>query len=180
MSALPGVEPQHQPIARDFRARTSLAESWTDPAPRVVWDRELGAKKLELPADRIGDLLVLAARDWVIGRRYDHFHLDIGRHPTRYELDRTAPDHPVYVTPTCRHMGVANSRGLAEAGITRDTADPPGGEIVRENGEPTGLLHETAQGLVKSKLPAYEIKDMVAAIEKAGGSVELLAEKSAS
>ena len=54
---------------------------------------------------------------WVIGRGYDHFKLDVGRHPYREELDAAAPDHPVYIVRTCGHLAVANSRALALAGI---------------------------------------------------------------
>ncbi len=105
---------------------------------------------------------------WILGRRYDHYHLPGGQHPTRHDLDRATGDHPVYITRTCGHMGVANSKALELCGITRDTANPQGGEIVKENGEPTGLLHETAQGLVKSRLPAYSIDELVDGIEAAG------------
>lgn len=105
---------------------------------------------------------------WILGRRYDHYHLAGGQHPTRYDLDRATGDHPVYITRTCGHMGVANSKALEICGITRDSPNPQGGEIVKENGEPTGLLHETAQALVKSHLPAYSVDELVAGIEAAG------------
>ena len=65
---------------------------------------------------------------WILGRRYDHFHLDVARHPTREDLDAAAPDHPVYITRTCGHVGVANSAALALAGVDEDSSDPPGGE----------------------------------------------------
>src|SRR5687768_4178115 len=52
------------------------------------------------------------------------------------------------------HTGWANSRALAAAGITRETRDPVGGVIVRdEAGEPTGVLKEAAQRLVRGLLP---------------------------
>ena len=66
------------------------------------------------------------------------------RHPTRWDLDKVSPDHPVWLVRCCAHMGVANSAALKLAGISRDTPNPPGGVIVRENGEPTGLLQERA------------------------------------
>ena len=106
---------------------------------------------------------------WILGRRYDHFHLDIARHPTREDLDAAAPDHPVYITRTCGHVGVANSAALALAGIDEDSADPPGGEIQRDGGRLTGVLFETAQDFIKAVLPPLSQAQMVAALETAGG-----------
>ncbi|MDX1401909.1 MAG: amidohydrolase family protein, partial [Kiloniellales bacterium] len=109
-----------------------------------------------------------APGEWVVGRRYDHFHLDIGRHPTRSELDEAVPDHPCYITRTCGHIGVANSRALALAGIDESSENPPGGEIVRDDAGLTGALFETAQQLVKDVMPPLSSERMVAALEAAG------------
>ena len=55
---------------------------------------------------------------------------------------------------TCAHIVVCNSRALERAGIGRDTAAPPGGEIDRgPDGEPTGVLRETAMGMVLRQIP---------------------------
>lgn len=86
---------------------------------------------------------------WLTGRGYNEAMLPERRHPTRHDLDLASTEHPIALTRTCGHMIVANSRALELAGVTRDTPDPAGGVIVRdERGEPTGLLMETAQGLV--------------------------------
>ena len=106
--------------------------------------------------------------DWVLGRRYDHFHLDIGRHPTRAELDQAAADRPLFITRTCGHVGVANSRALTLAGIDETTPDPQGGRIERENGRPNGVLFENAMNLVKKILPPLSGERMIAALELAG------------
>ncbi|MEZ4568768.1 MAG: amidohydrolase [Thermomicrobiales bacterium] len=69
-----------------------------------------------------------------------------GRPPTRQELDAVAPNNPVYLRQRSGHEAATNSLGLKLAGITRDTPDPEGGRIVRdEDGEPTGLLIENAE-----------------------------------
>ncbi len=47
------------------------------------------------------------------GAGYDHTKLDTGAHPTRDELDRAVPDHPVMVVRACGHVSVFNSRALA-------------------------------------------------------------------
>jgi predicted amidohydrolase YtcJ len=72
------------------------------------------------------------------------------RWPTRADLDAAAPDHPVYVRGIWGYWNkppvhsVANTAALRRAGITRDTAPPPGVRIVKDaSGEPTGLFVET-------------------------------------
>lgn len=84
---------------------------------------------------------------WVTGSRYQETKL--GRHPTRADLDAAGTEHPVSVSHSSGHQSVVNSLALRLAGITRDTPDPAGGHIVRdERGEPTGRLQESAQRLV--------------------------------
>ena len=69
-------------------------------------------------------------------------------------IDAVISDRPVYVSERDGHMGLANSKALEMAGITRDTPDPPNGHIMRDvNGEPTGELKESAQDAVYSKIP---------------------------
>ncbi len=102
---------------------------------------------------------------WVLGRGYDDQSLAERRHPTRYDLDAVAPDHPVVITNASGHLCVANTRALALAGITRETEPPEGGGIVHDaNGDPTGLLLETAQGLVTDLIPELTEDDLVEAL----------------
>lgn len=110
-----------------------------------------------------------ALGEWIIGWGYDEAKFKDERHPTRWDLDRGAPDHPVVCERTCAHMLVVNSKALELAGITRETADPPGGEITRDgNGEPTGMLKETAQDLIKKIIPAPSVDQIREAIKQAG------------
>lgn len=110
--------------------------------------------------------------NWVFGRGYDHFELDVKRHPLREELDQVAPDNPVYIKRTCGHMGVANSRALELAGIREGVAQPAGGHVEAQNGKLTGLLQETAQQLVYKAFPAATFADFVTGIE-AGAQLNL-------
>jgi hypothetical protein len=74
---------------------------------------------------------------------------------TRAELDRAAPNNPVYLP--IGHFTLVNSEALALAGITKETPDPNGGIIHRDGatGEPNGTLEEAAQDLVQNLLPAW-------------------------
>jgi predicted amidohydrolase YtcJ len=91
---------------------------------------------------------------WLLGRGYNEAAMIERRPPTRADLDRAAPDRPVVLTRTCGHIYAVNSRALAAAGIGADTASPAGGIVERdERGELTGLLHETAMGLVMRVMP---------------------------
>lgn len=141
----------------------------------------LGLTMIELdlrPARaRTLDALLAAVRErareaprgaWVLARGYDQFHLDVGRHPYREELDAAAPDNPVYLVRTCGHVAVANSAALALAGIDEATPVPQGGAIERQNGRLTGLLAETGRDRLKAVLPDPTDAELVAAIERAG------------
>ena len=83
--------------------------------------------------------------DWVRGWGYNHEKLAESRHPRREDLDRVSQEHPEILVRTCNHISAVNSRALEVLGISRDTPDPEGGTIERdERGEPTGVLIETA------------------------------------
>lgn len=85
---------------------------------------------------------------WIRGYGYDDSPLGLGRHLSRHDLDTVATDRPVRVEHRSGHACVLNSVGLATVGIGRNTPDPPGGIIVRDDrGEPTGLLLEMATWL---------------------------------
>lgn len=89
---------------------------------------------------------------WVFGGQWDIPAL--GEQPSRAQLDAIAPDMPVFLIDTSGHSGWVNSKALEIAGITKDTPNPEGGIIERdENGEPTGLLHELATWAVRKHIP---------------------------
>jgi predicted amidohydrolase YtcJ len=93
------------------------------------------------------------AGQWVTGGRYQETKL--GRHPTRWDLDRASTNHPIIVSHSSGHQSVCNSLALGLARITPQTADPPGGKFVRrEDGELTGLLQERAAAMVRAAGPA--------------------------
>jgi predicted amidohydrolase YtcJ len=75
-------------------------------------------------------------------------------------IDAVIADRPVYVTERDGHMGLANTKALQMAGVTKATADPPNGHIMKDaSREPTGELKEAAQELVMSKFPERTAED---------------------
>jgi len=100
------------------------------------------------------------------------------RWPTRHDLDRVAPDHPVYIRAIWGHwrntlplVSIANSRALERAGIGRDTCPPaPSIDIQKDaRGDPTGVLIEhTYKPLVEHTLmaaaPRFTVEDRVAGL----------------
>jgi predicted amidohydrolase YtcJ len=128
-----------------------------------------GAASLADLQDRIAAAAArLAPGAWLQGRGYNEAHLIEGRSPTRWDLDRLVADRPVVLTRTCGHIVACNSRALEVAGIDRNTADPPGGVIARgPDGQPSGLLHETAVGQVQAHLPVPTRDDYAAMITAA-------------
>ncbi len=88
---------------------------------------------------------------WVLGRGWDQNDWPEGQRalPHHRELSAAVPDHPVWFTRIDGHAGLANLLVLQGANITRTTADPSGGEILRdEAGEPTGVLIDGAMSAV--------------------------------
>ncbi|MCL1896551.1 MAG: amidohydrolase family protein [Clostridiales bacterium] len=82
---------------------------------------------------------------WISLWGYDEERLKDRRHPTREDLDEAAPGHLVQLCRYCGHAGVFNTMALKTAGISMDTMGRfPAGQVISENGELTGLLHETA------------------------------------
>lgn len=86
---------------------------------------------------------------------------------TRQELDRAAPDHPVYLP--IGHFGLVNSLALELAGIAKDSPDPDGGIIHRDpaTGELNGTLEEGAEDIVANILPEWTPEERVIQVKVA-------------
>jgi hypothetical protein len=95
------------------------------------------------------------AGEWITGGNWDHENWPSKRHPRKEMIDPVSAGHPVMIQRLDGHIALANSRALELAGITRDTPDPQGGEIVKDekSGEPTGILRDTAMDLVDKVIP---------------------------
>jgi predicted amidohydrolase YtcJ len=110
---------------------------------------------------------------WVTGGGWD-LPIFPQANPRKEDLDALVPDRPAVLSAADGHSVWVNSRALALAGVTKDTADPPGGRIERDpaTGEPTGTLRESASGLVGRRVPelgpADHLKGLRAGQEIAG------------
>ena len=118
--------------------------------------------------DRIREYAAkLPKGQWIIGGDWDQENWSPARLPNHELIDPVAGDHPVFVNRHDGHMVLVNNVTLHLAGITRDTPDPPGGTIVRDNrGEPTGILKDAAKDAVARLIPPLstgEIEDIVRA-----------------
>ena len=93
--------------------------------------------------------------EWILGSGWDQTRWPDQKFPGRLQLDEAAPQNPVYLEHVSGHIAVVNSLALKHAEITKDTPDPPGGQIERfADGEPTGLLKEDpAQEMVWERVP---------------------------
>ena len=104
---------------------------------------------------------------WILGRGWNQdFFSGDKRMPTRWDLDKVSLEHPVCATRACGHALAVNSRALELLGVTADTLQVEGGEIVMENGEPNGVFLDNAMDLVHAALPApgkEDVKDMLRA-----------------
>jgi len=105
--------------------------------------------------------------EWITGRGWDHtiWKQDF---PRKTDLDKVAPNNPVYLVRVDGHVGWANSAALKLAGIDKNTPNPNGGEIERDaTGEATGILKETAQGLVGRFVPQPSAEQQIKGLELA-------------
>ena len=88
--------------------------------------------------------------------------------PTRQQLDAVVADRPVILPNSDYHGAWANTRALELAGIGRDTPDPFGGRIERDqHGEPVGMLQESAMGLVLDLAPKPDAEQRAAGLRTA-------------
>jgi predicted amidohydrolase YtcJ len=101
---------------------------------------------------------------WIEGGEWDHTIWNPPALPTRQLIDALTPQNPVFVSRLDGHMKLANSVALKMANVTRDTPDPPGGTIVRDqSGEPTGMLKDAAQSFVDRVIPSASTEERMEA-----------------
>ena len=104
--------------------------------------------------------------EWILGHGWNQNTWGVW--PTAKELDGIAPNNPVYLTAKSLHAGLVNSAAMKLANITSETPDPQNGQVQRDaEGNATGVLLETAMGLVSDAIPESTVAENVNAIEEA-------------
>lgn len=106
---------------------------------------------------------------WILGTGWNQVNWGLDRMPTAAELDGATGGKPAWLTRVDGHAGWANSAALETAGVTAASADPAGGEILRQSGSkaPAGVLVDAATALVEAKLPRPRPEDRDAALAEA-------------
>jgi predicted amidohydrolase YtcJ len=135
----------------------------------VLYDVELSdvSRMSEVLAMVAAKVATLKPGEWVRGSGWDEGKLAELRYIYASDLDKVAPDNPVWLTQTTGHYGVANSYAMRLAKITAETKDPPAGTIDRDaTGKPTGVLKESAAGLVSRLAPPYTKEQQKAGLLK--------------
>jgi predicted amidohydrolase YtcJ len=119
----------------------------------------IGAREMKLNLEGINTLQDFLAKvkdrvaqaksgQWITGRGWIETFWKPPQFPTRSDLDKIAPNNPVFLTRADGHASVVNSAALKLARIDKDTPDPFGGQILKTNGELNGMLLDHAQELV--------------------------------
>jgi predicted amidohydrolase YtcJ len=92
--------------------------------------------------------------EWILGGGWDETMWPVKTLPSRWDLDEVSGGHPIFLDRVDGHLAVANTRALQLANVTLASRDPEGGKIDRDaNGQPTGILRDTAQHAVRTVIP---------------------------
>jgi predicted amidohydrolase YtcJ len=140
--AVPGFIDSHAHFSGIGEAKRELGLAST-----TSWDEIVG---------KVADAVKKAKPGaWILGRGWHQEKWtkrpepNVEGFPTHASLDRVSPDNPVILTHASGHAAIANAKAMALAGVTRNTPNPAGGEILHDPaGDPTGVFRETASGLI--------------------------------
>ncbi len=106
--------------------------------------------------------------EWIQGRGWNQTLWPDNNFPTAEDLDKVVDDRPVWLSRVDGHAGWGNSLALQLGGISKDTPDPQGGKIIRDNnGNATGIFIDAAEGYIQSVVPEPTILETSLALEKA-------------
>ena len=141
-AVLPGLVDGHGHLMLLARARLELSLAAAGSEDEI-------ARMVAAAATRLGP------GEWITGRGWDQTRWPGQRFPTRASLDRAAPGHPVALIRVDGHATWVSGEALTRGGITRRSPDPSGGLIAKDDhGEPTGILVDLAQDIVRGLIPA--------------------------
>ncbi|MEG1858185.1 MAG: amidohydrolase family protein, partial [Pseudoflavonifractor sp.] len=95
--------------------------------------------------------------EWITASGWNETIWTENTYPTKEDLDAVAPNNPVMLGRSCGHMSWANSKAFEAAGVTKDTPNPQGGELLKnKDGSLQGCMTDTASGLVSKAQPRTE------------------------
>ncbi|MFC2169129.1 amidohydrolase [Acidobacteriota bacterium] len=139
---IPGLIDAHTHFASGGRSLRTLTFRGISSVEKI---QEMVAEKIKELPDGVS----------VFGSQFDHTLFPGEKWPTKEDLDKVSPGNPVVIRRVDGHSTWVNSLALKQSGITKETQDPFGGEIVRdpETGEPSGILKEAAARLIKVERP---------------------------
>jgi predicted amidohydrolase YtcJ len=169
--AVPGLIDSHGHFNGIGQARLGL-----DLMPTTSWDEIVGLVAEAVKKAKPGE--------WIVGRGWHQEKWTrrpepaVEGFPTHASLDRVSPDNPVVLTHASGHATFANGKAMQLAGITKDTPNPPGGEVLKDaQGDPIGVFRETASGLVSRAQRASRAKMTAADLEAEALKVIQLADR---
>ena len=140
--AFPGFNDAHTHLGGAGRTRLSVD---------LTGAQSLGEMQVRVEASA----KAAQAGHWLTGGGWDHTLWTQKTLPTRSDIDKAAGNHPAFFERIDGHIALANTAALKAAGITGKTVAPKGGAIDKgARGEPTGILRESAKGLVSRVIPA--------------------------
>ena len=142
-------------------------------ASRVAGDLDVGVPAVKSLAEAVAAVRQRAATTpagkWILGDGWGESKWPERRYIRKSDLDPVSAGHPVYLVHVSGHAGTLNSDGLRLSGITRATPAPQGGEIEHgPDGEPTGVLKDTAMLLAKVESAPFGPEERLATAERAG------------
>jgi predicted amidohydrolase YtcJ len=128
------------------------------------WDEAVSLVKAAVQKAKPGE--------WILGRGWHQEKWDktpqpnVDGLPFHHTLSKVSPDNPVLLSHASGHASFANGKAMELSGITKETPDPPGGEIVRDSkGNPIGVFRERAQRLIDRTASHYLDKQSPEEIE---------------
>lgn len=122
----------------------------------------MGSPSLDAAVDAIAEFAADHPQaDWIQGRGWNQVIWPVKEFPTASDIDKVVNDRPVWLRRVDGHAGWANSAALRIAGIGKNTPDPIGGKIIRnEQGNATGILVDKAMDLVEVQVPLPDKDDI--------------------
>jgi predicted amidohydrolase YtcJ len=125
----------------------------------------VGVQTEEEAIDRVAEFAAgVAPGEWIIGWGWDEGAW-ANRYPTQTRLSEVFPDNPVVLRSLHGFAVWGNRLALVEAGIDRDTPDPEGGRILRDDaGNPSGILVDRAANLLTGAIPETSDRQMKAMV----------------